>query len=293
MLQIDPTSDDAPARLDSLILIAHEKMSHAYRSSQSTLCWRRLYTDACILRSLADVLGPQSDAFAPRSIARLDQAIIVAGPAGGGRLELIHEYISRIQTTISPTPRTSPSLSSVSTPSVSLPNTFSCPISRLETLPSLASFLSKHSRTPFILPGFIREWPALTEHPWHSLDYLGAVAGPGRIVPIEVGHDYRSDGWTQRLMPWDDFLDALTGKDGNTPVLYLAQHNLFNQFPALRDDVIVPDYVYSSPKPPDGYPDYRPPPNEDQLVMNVWLGPAGTVSPAHTVSDSHMFFSLG
>ncbi|EKM55939.1 uncharacterized protein PHACADRAFT_144885 [Phanerochaete carnosa HHB-10118-sp] len=282
-LRIDLGTEEAPTSLDGLISIAHEKLSHAYRLSQPTLCWRRLYTDACILRSLACILGRQTEAFAAESVARLDQAIIVAGPAGEGRLELIHEFISRLQVMLPPTTRISRLLTSNATPSPPPPNTFSDPILRLDTSPSLASFLNKCSRAPFVLSGFIRDWPALSEHPWHSLDYLHSVAGPARIVPVEVGHDYRSDDWTQKLMPWEDFLDALVpARDGTRPALYLAQHNLFNQFPALRDDIVIPDYAYAAPRPPADYPDYRPPPNEDQLVINVWLGPAGTVSPAHT-----------
>ena len=65
--------------------------------------------------------------------------------------------------------------------------------------------------------------------------------------------------------------------------MYHAQHDLFKQFSALRDDVIVPDYVYASPPPPDYYVNYRPPATEDGYIVNAWLGPAGTVSPAHTV----------
>lgn len=78
---------------------------------------------------------------------------------------------------------------------------------------------------------------------------------------------------------------AESGK-GDASVLYLAQHNLLSQFPSLRDDIVVPDYVYSCPPAPPDYPDYRPPGNDDQLVVNAWLGPKGTISPAHTVSKN-------
>lgn len=71
-------------------------------------------------------------------------------------------------------------------------------------------------------------------------------------------------------MSWESFLDGIGwGKDyseadsgvsrstdnNGTSVeggpdsegLYLAQHSLFTQFPKLRADILVPDYVYSSP----------------------------------------------
>ena len=93
------------------------------------------------------------------------------------------------------------------------------------------------------------------------------------------------------MMPWDEFLAALEevegGQPGGTPprpVLYLAQHSLFRQFPALKEDILVPDYVYCDLGPPENYRQYAPPANEERLVLNAWLGPAGTVSPAHTVS---------
>ncbi|EFI28393.1 jumonji domain containing 5 [Coprinopsis cinerea okayama7 len=61
---------------------------------------------------------------------------------------------------------------------------------------------------------------------------------------------------------------------------YLAQHNLFIQFPDLRDDILVPDYAYAT-----GFykhlPDYKPPNNEEGIIFNHWLGPENTISPAH------------
>src|ERR1700691_4752243 len=128
----------------------------------------------------------------------------------------------------------------------------------------------------------------MQEHPWASIDYLRSIAAPGRMVPIEVGSDYRNDDWTQKMMVWNDFLAALDSQghaDQDKPdVLYLAQHDLLKQFPTLRADIIVPDYVYASLEPPADFPGYKPPSNEEQLVVNAWLGPGGTISPAHTVS---------
>jgi lysine-specific demethylase 8 len=124
----------------------------------------------------------------------------------------------------------------------------------------------------------------MNEHPWHSVDYLRYVAGRGRVVPVEVGKDYRTADWTQRMMSWDDFLDALEKDPTHSQTtLYMAQHNLFSQFHALREDILIPDYVFTSPEAPATYPFYRPPHNEEGLALNAWLGPPGTASPAHTV----------
>ncbi|KAG5646695.1 hypothetical protein DXG03_002685 [Asterophora parasitica] len=48
-----------------------------------------------------------------------------------------------------------------------------------------------------------------------------------------------------------------------------------------RTDIIVPDYVYASMQPPD-FTAYKPPGNNERLLINMWLGPKGTISPAHT-----------
>jgi lysine-specific demethylase 8 len=243
----------------------------------------RLYTDAAILKSLADV----SATTAIQSLGTLDRAIIVCGIAGG-RLDMILSLISAIQRHYFSTPSPTFTVKVVSQPFrkelrlLSSHHKIVC----LSESPSVMTFQSNLANGPFIIRGYAQDWPAMREHPWRSAAYLRFISGPGRIVPVEVGKDYRADGWTQKLMPWDDFLSTLDLIDQNSPqsteCYYLAQHNLFMQFPALRDDIIIPDYVYSSLTSRD-FPMYRPPGNDEQLVLNTWVGPGGTVSPAHTV----------
>ncbi|GBE82677.1 Clavaminate synthase-like protein [Sparassis crispa] len=290
----DTPSPDAELclKLDKLIQLAHKEM--AVSSSAAQIGWRRLYTDACILRSLADIYSLNStnaQKYALSCIARLDHAIIIAGAPGEGRLDFTIDLIAEVQSKcfrspgagemLVPVPVTTPH--SPTLPLTAL-RTYSEAVPRLDVPPSLTSFATSLSRRPFVLPGYICDWPAMNEHPWRSLDYLRAVTGPGRVVPVEIGRDYTEADWTQKMMPWDEFLDSL-GRDSNQeqrPTLYLAQHNLLKQFPALRDDMMPPDYVYTSPSPTEDFPTYTPPANEDQLVLNTWLGPAGTISPAHT-----------
>ncbi|KAI0350207.1 Clavaminate synthase-like protein [Trametes cingulata] len=281
----------ARASLEELRRHAHTAMAESTAGLQAR-GWRRIYTDSCILLAYADVLEhwySKEEHHALSAIAQLDHAIVIAGAAGEGRLDLVLDLIEGIQSECLNSPSAfRRDLSFVPPQEQTLRDlpqdllTASQSVPRFDTPPSLASFISRLSRYPFVLPGFLRDWPALNEHPWRSLDYLRAVAGPGRIVPVEVGSDYRSDDWSQEMMPWEDFLDSLAAPSGPRPVLYLAQHSLFKQFPALQGDVIIPDYVYSSLDPPEDYPHYAPPGNDEQLVLNAWLGPAGTVSPAHT-----------
>jgi hypothetical protein len=90
-------------------------------------------------------------------------------------------------------------------------------------------------------------------------------------------------------MGWDDFVTSLI--QPSNEVIYLAQHSLFLQFPNMREDIIVPDYVYSCPDSSESFPDYEPPTNDEQLVLNVWLGPKGTISPAHMASSFRIRWS--
>ncbi|KAG7452789.1 Clavaminate synthase-like protein [Guyanagaster necrorhizus] len=234
--------------------------------------WRRMHTDASILRALT--LLDQSRYL--QAIDILDRAIIISGAMG--RLDLIHALMQDVQSELAShiSGRDFPALSCRRLTHKPL-CTASLDVPSLSFLPSLSSFRSQLSSSPFILRGYASDWPALTNRPWRSVGYLRNVAGPGRVVPVEVGKDYRNDDWTQQIMPWDEFLASLES-DAPDKMLYLAQHNLFMQFPDLRADIIVPDYVYSAPSALN----YVPPGNDEQLVLNTWLGPGGTVSPAHT-----------
>lgn len=243
--------------------------------------WRSLYTDSCIVRAFA--VSRQSLLLA---ISTLDRAIIVAGPFGDGRLDLILRLIRSFQLpmsqqhvvkTMSPTP---------------VPAHFKCTIPQLPSPPTFLKFQAQYSRQPFILRNYAQDWPAVRDRPWRSAAYLRSVAGPGRLVPVEIGKDYRLGNWKQELMDWANFLSTIDFDDqpssrNEGTIFYLAQHDLIKQFPALREDIFIPDYVYAS-LPCVDYPDYRPPQHNYEALFNAWLGPKGAMSPAHTV----YYFSL-
>jgi len=109
------------------------------------------------------------------------------------------------------------------------------------------------------------DWPALSN--W-STSRLVNLAGP-RTVPVEIGGRYTDDDWTQQLMTVDQFVGQFMSSDSSGRIGYLAQHQLLDQVPALREDIITPDYCYTGD-------------SEQEPDINVWIGPAGTVSPAHT-----------
>ncbi|KAF8636562.1 hypothetical protein AX17_003374 [Amanita inopinata Kibby_2008] len=281
---IDVIATHKPSRLvheklNTLIDSAHKLMSST--SHMASFQWRRLHTDSCIVRAvlLLEAAMPLD------AISSLDHAIIISGAAGNDRLHVIQTLMQAIQSRFSITSQFAAEqhISNKQIEAVDQLQTANLCITCLVHPPSLLAFQTTYFREPFLIRGYAKDWPALQEHRWCSPQYLRSVSGPGRIVPVEVGKDYRSNEWSQKLISWDQFLSSLDFVDEprqkDTDMMYLAQHNLFMQFPMLGADIIIPDYVYAALNAAD----HIPPQNEEQLIVNAWLGPRGTTSPAHTV----------
>jgi lysine-specific demethylase 8 len=143
---------------------------------------------------------------------------------------------------------------------------------------------------PIIITGILESWPARGERSWSKPDYLlSKTIGGRRLVPIETGRSYVDDGWGQKITTFKEFLDEYVLLNGDSSTLatgYLAQHDLFAQIPALRHDIAIPDYCYTSPPPfHDSSPlakKHSEMPLLDDPLLNAWFGPAGTISPLHT-----------
>ena len=168
-------------------------------------------------------------------------------------------------------------------------------VPRLASPPSLERFYrdAMSSGTPTTFPGMAEHWPA--RRLWSDPAYLRRVAGL-RAVPVEIGEHYLHEEWRQALMPLGTFLDehvkpgrrarrdAANAADG-VRTGYLAQHELFDQIPALRRDVLTPDYCALVPGGggEDGDGDAGTGTGAGTGTRtHAWLGPAGTVSPLHT-----------
>lgn len=140
---------------------------------------------------------------------------------------------------------------------------------------------------PVVLTGMIDDWPALSSalHSWQDINYLLAVAGH-RIVPIETGSSYMSDGAGTSLMSIADFIHqhilSPSSSSEERPTGYLAQHELFEQIPQLEQDIIIPDLcslVQDDEEPSD-------------VVVQAWFGPLGTVSPLHYDSSYNLLVQV-
>ncbi|GAA5911914.1 uncharacterized protein JCM6883_000732 [Sporobolomyces salmoneus] len=280
--------DEAETLSTSLLRLANEKLnSFDYRSVP--LCWRRLYTDSTLLKSLARLLRLETSEEILLDVVRdLDMALIVAGAPGQNRSELVFQLISIAQSRLPEEEHERPlkrqrlertTRETIEPPYLARP---------LPVLPSLPDFLlpsidPSHTR-PFVVRSAASDWVACEK--WKDVNYLRSIGGgKGRVVPVEVGHDYTKPEWGQRIIPWFDFLSSTFNQEEESEgeEYYLAQYSLLNQFPILERDFPIPSLVYSEPPAlEDQYKEYEKPKNEDRWIMNAWLGRGGTVSQAHT-----------
>ncbi|KAG2172741.1 hypothetical protein INT43_000088 [Umbelopsis isabellina] len=288
--------DDSPKHIsiscDGLIDLANEAIL-AIPYKDVPLSWRRLLTDASFLKALCNILF----AFKENKVeiikqllkevcSILDTAIVVAGAPGQNRRQLMDAVLDLAQNELSChdpiviSKNDTGSRKRRRIMDVSISQNLRFPVRSLKQAPMFMEFsdmIQDDTASPFILNDIINHWPAMKEHPWSSMPYLLTVAGE-RHVPIEFGSQYTADDWSQRLMPFREFVETYieTTGDEKPQVAYLAQHDLFHQIPRLEQDIIVPDYCYVSP-PLTRYYEIQP----AEVITNAWFGPGGTVSPLH------------
>lgn len=262
---------------EALIALATEKF-YAYPYKDVPRCWRRLYVDASLVQTVAQLcLGDYA-----ASVRTLDMASIMAG--GEGRQSLINHIFDELEGVLAREPFDVPEAFPIIPSTVLLKH----PIPRVNA-PSLESF-QKHMNnhhTPLILMDIMSQWKAMER--WTSPTYfLRRTLNGTRLVPIELGESYVADTWTQKLVQFSTFMQDHLLKQ-SLPRGYLAQHDLLTQIPQLRNDIIIPDYCYSIP--PRHSPDDPKVPyiETDDVLTNIWMGPGGTRSPLHNDPYENIF----
>ena len=240
--------------------------------------WRTLYGLLSLgrVRLVVTLLGEarckQEPALLKELVKMCDLGLLLGGPdILGGALETLAQSITdhlasrQSECSVSKKPKLSSTFCDINRHKLTLPR----PLQDIPVLefPDIPNFVTKCKSRGVVtkLTGAMEDWPAMTA--W-SVERLVRLAGP-RTVPVEIGRRYTDHDWTQQLMTVESFArDFLVQKPSR--VGYLAQHQLLDQVPALGEDIVTPDYCYTGEA--DG----------DEPEVNVWIGPAGTVSPAHT-----------
>lgn len=295
-------------RLNDLASISMTKF-YAYRYDQLPYYWRQIYSDALIMTTYLQLLQLPATEEAEDArektldtmVENLDRALIVAGGAGKilgakwieGTLVALEEFwdsevCQKEEERPNKRARVNSPTESVSfsthEPSQRPILTHDCPRHQQWSIEKFEKYMNSTTIDPrpvVFLDLTKGHWPALNERQWKHPEYLlSKTFGGRRLVPVEVGRSYVDDGWGQELIPFKQFLAQYVEPDA-VQIGYLAQHDLFQQVPSLRNDIQVPDLCWAEVP---GHPS-EPEKNKPQLSvpqLNAWFGPAGTITPLHT-----------
>jgi hypothetical protein len=137
-------------------------------------------------------------------------------------------------------------------------------------------------RVPVIFRGAAADWPCTQR--WTSAYLRERLADKQVTATRTPARRYRPDPTRGHYAPTDmqsmtfgAFLDHICDADSEDEAsYYLHRQSLAQHLPELRDDVVVPSYV-------DG---------AALLLMSLWMGPAGSVTPIHHDFTDNLFVQV-